>query len=145
MLTTLAYTVFIVSILVFFSDELRQIVIRTSKNYKFQVLAPLFLLSWIAVFHDWIVLMLAILWRIGVYMMVFGLAKLSPLALGPKLLIPRIITLFSMSVPLLFLSDVIGMWIKTPKHLRYICLLVSAFVWGISASMMIPQFEHLIL
>lgn len=133
MLTTLAIVVFLASIIVFFSEEIRKTIFGILKNRRFQLIAPLFLGSWLLIYHEWPIFMFVISCRIGLYYIVYGLAKLSPWLSGPNMIVERIITLFALPALLLGLTDLVLLWKRDWKNVRHVVLKTCAFVWVIAA------------
>ncbi len=133
MLATMACVVFIASIMVFFSEELRKMVLGTLKNRRVQLLAPLFILSWLVIHFEWFILLQLVSLRIGLYYIVYGFSKLAIWTPGSNLILERILTLFIIPATLLGLIDLIVWWKKSEKSLRNMMLLINVFVWVVAA------------
>lgn len=133
MLVTIGCVVFIASIMVFFSEELRKMVLGTLKNRRFQLLAPLFLLSWLVVHYEWFILLQLISLRIGLYYIVYGFSKLVIWASSVNLLLERILTLFIIPSVLLGITDLMIWLTKPEKAIRPVMLKVNLFIWSITA------------
>ncbi len=133
MLTTLACVVFIASIIVFFSEEIRVTILTLVKNPTFQLLAPLLLLSCLIINFEWPFFMLVISCRIGLYYIVYGLAKIVPWVSGPNMVLERILVLFALPTALLGLTELLLLWKRSWIGIRHLALKMCVFLWVIAA------------
>ncbi|MDP3706195.1 MAG: hypothetical protein Q8R24_09870 [Legionellaceae bacterium] len=132
MLATLAFVVVFSSILVFFSNELKETGKKMLTNTWFQVLVPLFLGSWILVENQQTVLWFLVTVRIGLFYISNFFSSLFPF-LHNSIAVGRILSLILLSTGLIAVADLVTKWRRPTINLRFWAEWISLFVWIICA------------
>ncbi len=134
----MAIVVFISSILVFFSQELKSVYVKMLKNRALQLVVPLFICSYLLVKFQWNMMLLILNCRIGLFYAVYFFSKLNPFS-NSTLQLERIFTLITLAFAPLVIASLIEKFYKPAAgKLFQIALRVSLFLWIFSLFLLEP-------
>lgn len=142
MLTTIAFVIFLASIIVFFSDELQKNIKKILRNSRFQLLAPLFFLSWLTIHHGWQLLLWLMALRIQLDSAAYFLSRILPWTSGPQLTIARMLLLSAIPLFLLGLRDLFLYWKKLPKKNIMAINLIILVIWVVAAFLLMMKLDE---